>query len=256
MFHLWSLPSLKAEAVREAGRRNALKFGPLPADELRQISNANKSELVQALTSRMEWRVQLGQDPEWKTIRPGITPEKKKAHSEKALAAATRRARGGPPRAGSSQAYCCRLACLAVHPDFYGDYLCFRGGGEGISRGEQDAKQMGPKHRFFVKVARAMATPNWRDSNGRPLSVPNDHANDERASDRLKSLLKSLDLEGAAVSLHQELDTLFRGNEDVFFVDVQQRCFKWLKDIRSQHTVSLAVLQEFNLYVGSLFCRG
>lgn len=241
LFHLWALPKLKKEATREAGPRSALRYGPLPEHELRQISNANKQDLVHALTARMEWVASLDQQPEWTEIPIGITPEKKKARQESRIAVAAKKARGSTPQGGSSQPHYCRLVCLTVHPDFNGDYLCSRGGNEGVPRSEEDARAVGERHRFFVRVARAMATPNWRDSHGNPLSVPDDHSKDDRASDHLKSLLKNLDLEGSATSLQEELRTVFKGDEGAFYADLQSRCFKWLGIVRSHHTVSVVV---------------
>ncbi|CAB1120800.1 unnamed protein product [Ectocarpus sp. CCAP 1310/34] len=176
----------------------------------------------------MKWRASLGVEPEWKGIRCGVTPEKKKQ---------LRRSRQtGQPTPNSSQALCCRLVCLTLHPEFKDDYMCFRGGGEGTARTELDVRATGAKHRFFARVARAMATPTWRDGNGNPLSVPNDHSKDELASEHLKSLLKRLDLEGAAKSLQEELRGKFKGDEGAFYADLQLRCFNWLKEVRGKHT--------------------
>lgn len=103
-------------------------------------------------------------------------------------------------------------------------------------RGEQDAKEVNGRHRFYQLVAKAMATVGWKDSHGNPLSVPDDHSNDERAPERLKSLLDNLDLKGAAVSLREEITTVFKGDETAFFVDLQQKCYRWLKEVRKHHT--------------------
>ena len=67
-FNLWGLADLKAEATRQVGRRKGLKFGPLPGDEVRQISNANRRDLIHALVARMAWREGLNLEPEWSGI--------------------------------------------------------------------------------------------------------------------------------------------------------------------------------------------
>lgn len=195
-----------------------------------------------ALTNRMGWREQLGVEPEWLDIPPNTTPQKKLDAELKKVSKAKRKS-GGIEKVSRSQAYCCRLVCLTVHEDFYEEYLAFRGGGRGTGRGEQDAREVGERHRFFRIVARAMAAEGWKDSNGNPLSVPDDHSKDEWASPKLKSLLSSLDLEGAAVSLRRELVTVFKGDEDAFYSDLQSRCHRWLKDVRGYQTVSVKVLK-------------
>jgi len=134
-FNLWGLADLKAEAIRQAGRRKGLKFGPLPGDEVRQISNANRPDLIHALVARMAWRERLNLEPEWSGIRLGVTPEKRKRKQEKIIAKAKKLAGGGvgkkQPRVAKNQGYVCRLVCLTLLEEFYDEYLRSRGGGGG-----------------------------------------------------------------------------------------------------------------------------
>lgn len=240
MFHLWTVGALKTEATRQAGARKRLKFGPMPEDELGSISNANKPDLVNGLQGRMDWRETFGPEfAEWRSIPAGITPEKKKKKAKKALADARKKA---GEKVGKTQSFCCRFACLALHPDFSDDYLRFKGGSDGTGRAEQDAKCVGERHRFFVRVAKSMATTEWLDTNGNPLSIPDDHSNDDRASPNLKALLQGLDLEGVTETLQKELQVVFKGDEAAFYTDLQGRCFKWLKEVRAAHTVSARCL--------------
>ena len=82
-FNLWGLVDLKAEAIRQAGRRKGLTFGPLSGDEVRQISNTKRPDLIHALVARMAWREGLDLEPEWSGIRVGVTPEKRRRKQEK-----------------------------------------------------------------------------------------------------------------------------------------------------------------------------
>ena len=75
-----------------------MKFGPLPGDEVRQISNANRPDLIHALVARMAWREGLNLEPEWSGIRVGVTPEKRKRKQEKIIAKAKKLAGGGAER--------------------------------------------------------------------------------------------------------------------------------------------------------------
>lgn len=232
---------MKSEAIRQAGSRKGLRYGPLPEDELKQLSNAKREDLQRALTERMRYREDLNLEPEWRAIRPGITPEKRKKRQEQMVAKAKKVAAGGAAKTKGTltrnQGYACRLACLTVLDQFYDEYLRSKGGGDGVARGEQDSREVNANHRFYFLVARAMATVGWRDSHGNPLSVPDDHSNDDRAPERLKSLLENLDLEGAAVSLREELEVVYRGDEGAFYAYLQESCYKWLKDIKKHHTV-------------------
>ena len=244
-FNLWGLADLKAEAIRQAGRRKGLKFGPLPGDEVRQISNANRPDLIHALVARMAWRERLNLEPEWSGIRLGVTPEKRKRKQEKIIAKAKKLAGGGvgkkQPRVAKNQGYVCRLVCLTLLEEFYDEYLRSRGEGGGTGSSAQDAKEVNERHRFYFLVARAMATVGWKDRNGNVLSVPDDSSTDERAPENLKSLLGNLDLEGVAVSLQEELQTVYQGDADAFYAMLQVKCYEWLKETRSHHTVSTTV---------------
>eukprot|EP00903_Cladosiphon_okamuranus_P005786 g5733.t1 len=241
-YDLWNLPDLRKEAIRQAGKRKGLKFGPMMEDEVKQLSNANRRDLSAALTKRMEWREGLGVEPEWTDTPIGVTPEKRKKQQAERTAKAKKKAGRGHEGQQKGrgftkhQGYCCRLACLTVLDEFYGEYLRSNGGGEGVVRGEQDSGEVNGRHRFYRLVAKAMATGEWKNEHVNPLSVPDDHSNDERAPPKLKSLLRDLDLEGAALSLRGEVATVFAGDEEAFQVDLQQRCYKWLKEIRSHHT--------------------
>lgn len=150
------------------------------------------------------------------------------------------RARGGAVNT-PVQAYSCRMVCLTLHAEMFDLYLRSRGGSTGLSRGEQDAGAMGYRHAFYVTLARAMAKKSWKDSSGNPLSVPDNHANDSRAPDTLKSQLDTLDLEGAATALQIELRVTFKNDETTFYFDLQRRLYTWLKEVKSEHTVSDSV---------------
>ena len=243
MLELWDLTQLKKEAGRQAGRRRALKYGPLPEDELKQLSNANRPQLIAALRSRMAWREELEVEPEWTNIPVGVTPQKKKDKAMAKVAKAARKHSGGrralkTPKVTQSMAYSCRLVCLTTHEEFYDDYICYRGGSSGTPRGEQDTGAVGDRHRFVVRVARAMAQRDWKDKYGNAISVPDNHSKDTRAPDKLRILLADLDLEGAAVSLQGQLETVFKKDEPVFYTWLQSECSRWLRDVKGHHTVS------------------
>lgn len=239
-FDLWVLKDLRHEATRQAGTNTALTYGPLPENVVRQISNARKDELVQALDARLKWREQLAQPPEWTDIPIGTTPEKKKQKREASIAKAKKKAGKKETVESDVQGFCCRMVCLMMQPDFLDLYVKSKGGSTGIARAEQDEGAVGFRHIFYQRLARAMATIQWRDADGRPLSVPDDHAQDDKAPEALKARLASLpdDMERSAVTLHNDLQR-FDGDDNAFYLELQRRIFQWVKDVQANHTVSL-----------------
>ncbi|CAN0220564.1 unnamed protein product, partial [Pylaiella littoralis] len=78
----WPLKDLKAEVVRIAGVRKALKFRPEKRDVIKHISTQKKTALVNALVKRCKFQEQLGLGPEWVNTAVGLTPEKTKYKEE------------------------------------------------------------------------------------------------------------------------------------------------------------------------------
>lgn len=245
-YDLWGRDALKDEALRQAGKRGALRFGPGEDDVLRQISNAKKPKMKHALKSRIRYLEESGAEAQWMHAPLGLTPEKKKSEQQARVTKAKKKSgqRGRKAVVSSeAQTYCCRLACLTFNPDFWPLYLRSKGGGEGIGRDEQDKGAVGKNHEFYKKIAVAMCTVNWKDSNGNPLSLPDDHSTDERAPDTLLKALDALpaEMENSAAALQEELETIFRGDKETFLYDLQTRSYNWIKGIKAHHMVSIVV---------------
>lgn len=238
MWDLWPLPNLKAECARLAGRRASLKYGPLPEQVLASISNQNRGKLIYALTKRAEWRESLDLDPEWYFTPRDVTPQKKKMAALGKVAKALRKKAGPKISITPTQMSCCRLVCLMLDPVLFELYVKSKGG---AGRDEQDAKATGANHQFYVEVAKAMATVGWESSTGNAVSIPDTHEKDALAPDTLKSHLAIVDLEGAAAAFQRELRTVFGGDKDAFYHELQKRCFKWIKDIKAHHTVRVVL---------------
>lgn len=238
MWDLWPLPALKAECVRLAGRRASLKYAPLPEQVLPSPSNQNRGKLITALTKRAEWRKSLDLDPEWHFAQRDVTPEKKKNQALGKAAKALRKKAGSTTSITPTQMSCCRLVCLMLDPVLFELYVKSKGA---AGRDEQDAKATGANHQFYVEVAKAMATEGWTSSTGNVISVPDTHEKDGLAPDSLKSQLAGVDLEGAAAAFQRELRTVFKGDKDAFYHELQKICFKWIKDIKGHHTVRMVL---------------
>lgn len=208
-----------------------MKYGPLPNEVLRNTSNANKDECVNALLKRTEWLATLGEIPEWVSTPIGITPEK--APKRRRVTTSTS-AQGLGRGMRTTESCCCRLVCLTLRPPLWDLYVASMGGS---SRAEVDANETGYRQKFYVEVAKAMMDEDWTDINGNFISVPDDHHNDERAPEILKKALNELDLRGPALSLQRELEEAWKGEKDHFMLDLQRRCSDWLKEIKKYHTV-------------------
>lgn len=241
-FSLWGLPALKTEALRQAGSNKMLLYGSAPEHQLRQISNAKRADLIHALDARVKYRIELGLPPEWVATPVGVTPEKKKQKRDEKVERARKKAGregGKAPVVTEVQTFTCRMVCLIMQPEFLDLYVQSKGGAGGIARAEQDEGAVGMKHKFYQKLAVAMVTVGWKDSNGNPLSVPDDHKQDDKAPESLTARLATLpeEMERSAASLVTELQEGFNGDRPTFLLDLQRRLFGWLKNVRKTHTV-------------------
>ena len=105
------------------------------------------------------------------------------------------------------------------------------------SRHEQDRKALGWKHDFVRELAKAISNPDWVDSNGNGISLPDDHKGDQSAPQSLLSALAGLDLVGTASTLRAELPLDEAGNP--VYEGLMKRIAHAIEEIKAKHTCLL-----------------
>ena len=96
---------------------------------------------------------------------------------------------------------------------------------------------MGKNHLFYVELAKAFVDEDWKTAAGNSISVPSTHRYDNPPSPQdLIGLLTGLDLQTPATVMRQALGRDDDGN--VLFEPLQELFFKWMGDLRGEHTVS------------------
>ena len=86
-------------------------------------------------------------------------------------------------------------------------FRLFEAANKAPTRDQIDRKAVGARHMFVTRAARAMANPDWKDSDRNGISLPNDHQNDSAAPLSLRSGLQGLDLVRTETALLQALDS-------------------------------------------------
>ena len=105
------------------------------------------------------------------------------------------------------------------------------------SRHEQDRKALGWKHDFVRELAKAISNPDWVDSNGNGISLPDDHKGDQSAPQSLLSALAGLDLVGTARTLRAELPLDEAGNP--VYEGLMKRIAHAIKEIKAKRILAM-----------------
>ena len=124
----------------------------------------------------------------------------------------------------------CLLTCEKL-------FLLWMNSQQPVTRDEQDRKAMGKNHLFNVELAKAFVDEDWKTAAGNSISVPSTHRYDNPPTPQdLIDLLAGLDLQTPATVMRQALGRDDGGN--VMFAPLQELFFKWMGDLRGEHTVS------------------
>lgn len=222
----WPVGELRAKA-REVARnqkRRTLVFGDGPEDVLTSVSTAKRSRIAEAFIKLAAYRKARGEPQDYRHWAP-VTPEK-----------ANRKGKGKAKQVDLTRDanLLARIMCLLGDPEFFDLYSEYN---RSADRDAQDAKEVGSRHKFIRKLAAATVNPDWRNSNGNPISVPIDHKHDNpEAPLDLMEALDELDLVTPAILLLNSLEKDEDGKPDL--TPVERALVKWIKAMTAENKVS------------------